>query len=180
MRGVFVRKAMKRFSLLSLGAMVALAVAAGCSFSASVGNPPSPSTSSSTATNQTAEPNFTDIVLTDNPETKDPKKQFSPSTKKIYAFFNLEGMKEGDQIKGAWVKEDTKAGTSYQLDQAILKIGKDPKNGVLMNTGDFNISSPTKGWPAGTYRVDMYINNQLKTSAKFDIVADKVDDSGKL
>jgi outer membrane usher protein FimD/PapC len=41
------------------------------------------------------------------------------------------------------------------------------------NDGDFNFSKPTKGWPVGKYRVEIYVNDDLATTAKFTVKAAK-------
>jgi hypothetical protein len=39
--------------------------------------------------------------------------------------------------------------------------------------GDFAFSKPTKGWPVGKYRVEIYVNDDLAKTVKFTIEAAK-------
>jgi outer membrane usher protein FimD/PapC len=41
------------------------------------------------------------------------------------------------------------------------------------DAGDFNFSKPTKGWPVGKYRVEVYVNDELAATTKFTIKAAK-------
>jgi len=43
------------------------------------------------------------------------------------------------------------------------------KVGMINNSGDFSLSKPTKGWPVGTYRVDLYIDDKVNETAYFEV-----------
>jgi hypothetical protein len=109
---------------------------------------------------------FTNIVLTDDDKKKHPKVTFTKETPKIYVFFGLEGLVDGDRIKSIWICERSKAAPpDYKIGEATLSIL------AGMNTGNFSLSKPNAGFPEGTYRVELYINDQLKDTAKFTVDA---------
>jgi len=39
--------------------------------------------------------------------------------------------------------------------------------------GDFNFSKPTKAWPLGKYRVELYVDDELATTTEFTVEAAK-------
>ena len=45
--------------------------------------------------------------------------------------------------------------------------------------GDFAFSKPTKGWPVGKYRVEIYVNDDLAKTVKFTIEAAKPDEESE-
>lgn len=107
---------------------------------------------------------FTDIVLTDDENAKVPKTSFGKDTPKIWVFYGLENVPVGDVVKGVWVCEES-AGVApnFEIDKAALELG------IGVNVGNFSLSKPTKGWPVGKYRVDLYWNDKVADSVKFTI-----------
>ena len=45
------------------------------------------------------------------------------------------------------------------------QCGRDTDGGV------FSLSKPTKGWPVGKYRVEIYVNDKLADTVKFTVKA---------
>ncbi len=103
-------------------------------------------------------------VLTTGPGAG-PMTTFPSDTAKIHGFFQTTGAKEGDKLRGVWIAEDTgkAAPANTKIDEASISLEGDTKD------GDFSVSKPTKGWPAGKYRLEVYANDKLVTTAKFSI-----------
>lgn len=94
-----------------------------------------------------------------------PATVFAPNTPKLFAFFLTEGTEEGDKARGVWIAEDTNgvAPANYTVDESTLTGDKDDFHGA------FSLTKPTNGWPVGKYRVDVYIDDELAGSTKFQI-----------
>ncbi len=94
-----------------------------------------------------------------------PATVFAPSVPKLIAFFLTEGTEKGDKIRGVWIAEDTGgvAPANFKIDEATLTGEKDDFG------GGFALSKPNNGWPVGKYRVDVYVDDELVTTAKFQI-----------
>jgi len=101
-------------------------------------------------------------------ETK-PATTFAANVSKLYAFFKSTGTHEGDRLRGVWIAEDVgdAAPKNYKIDEANLTADQDDFYGA------FSLTKPTKGWPVGKYRVDIYNGDELATSIKFTIEAGK-------
>jgi hypothetical protein len=90
---------------------------------------------------------------------------FDIKVKKLYAFFKTEGSKKGDKLRAVWIAEDVgdAADPNTTIDETTLTAEEDNFYGA------FSLSKPTKGWPEGSYRVDIYSGDQIVTTAKFSI-----------
>jgi hypothetical protein len=98
-----------------------------------------------------------------------PSTTFASNTPKLYAIFKTEGAKAGDKIRGVLIAEDVGdvAPANTKVFETILDMEGDT------DAGDFSFSKPTNGWPVGRYRVEIYVNDELATAAKFTIKAAK-------
>ena len=96
-----------------------------------------------------------------------PSTTFASNTPTLYAMFKTEGAKAGDKIRGVLIAEDVGdvARANTKVLETILDIEGDTE------AGDFNFDDPTNGWPVGKYRVEIYVNDELATTAKFTIKA---------
>ena len=96
-----------------------------------------------------------------------PSTTFASNTPKLYAIFKTEGAKTGDKIRGVLIAEDVGdvAPANTKVLETILDMEGDTE------AGDFSFSKPTNGWPVGKYRVEIYVNDELATAAKFTIKA---------
>ncbi len=98
-----------------------------------------------------------------------PTTTFASNTPKLYAIFKTEGAKTGDKIRGVLIAEDV--GDVAPANTKVLETILDMEGDT--DAGDFSFSKPTNGWPVGKYRVEIYVNDQLATAAKFTIKAAK-------
>jgi hypothetical protein len=112
-----------------------------------------------------------EAVIAKDKDTK-PAKTFAADVKKLYAFFRTKGTEKGDKLRGVWIAEDVgdAAPANTKIDEASLTADEDDFYGA------FAISKPTKGWPAGKYRVEIYAGDDLATTVKFTIEAGKLDE----
>src|SRR5258707_2544741 len=98
-----------------------------------------------------------------------PSTTFATNTPSLYAIFKTEGAKAGDKIRGVLIAEDVGdvAPANTKVLETILDVEGDTE------AGEFSFSKPTNGWPVGKYRVEIYLNDELATTAKFTIKAAK-------
>ena len=102
--------------------------------------------------------------LTDEPATT-----FTPDLKKIVCRWQGDALNKGDKIRCVWIAEDVGevAPPNYKLDET------DTTADGPEAFGTFTLSRPTKGWPPGKYRVELYAGDQLADVLKFTIAAAK-------
>src|SRR4029078_12489351 len=79
--------------------------------------------------------------------------------------FDTTGIGSGDKVKGVLVAEDvgSAAPANTEVLTKTLTLEEDTSDGI------FTFSKPTKGWPAGKYRVDVYVNDELAAKARFTV-----------
>ena len=95
----------------------------------------------------------------------EPTTTFSPDTPNIVAMFETEGIAAGDKVRGVLVAEDvgSVAPANTKVLEKTLTLNEDALD------RPFIFSKPTKGWPPGKYRVEIYVNDELATKAGFDV-----------
>jgi hypothetical protein len=98
-----------------------------------------------------------------------PTTTFAADVPKLCAFFRSKGTQAGDKLRGVWIAEDVgdAAPKKTKIDEATLTADENDFYGA------FSLTKPTKGWPAGKYRVDIYVGDELATTAKFTIKSDE-------
>ena len=98
-----------------------------------------------------------------------PTTTFAADVPKLYAFFRSKGTQTGDKLRGVWIAEDVgnAAPEKTKIDEATLTADENDFYGA------FSLTKPTKGWPAGKYRVAIYVGDELATTAKFTIKSDE-------
>lgn len=94
---------------------------------------------------------------------------FMSDTPKLYTMFKTKGIQNGDKVRGVLIAENVGdvAPANSRVLETTLTLEEDT------NDGDFNFSKPTNGWPAGKYRVEIYVNDELATTVKFTIKSAK-------
>ena len=75
----------------------------------------------------------------------------------MLALFKTKGAQKGDKLRGVWIADDVGdvVPTNTQIDEATLTLEGDT------DSGEFSLSKPAKGWPAGKYHVDIYANAKV-------------------
>ena len=112
---------------------------------------------------------LTDQILADK-QPGGPKDTFIKTTPAIYFVCESSDLHKGQSIRSVWIADDTYhvAPANYEIDEKTIQIDKELGKEQIY-TANFSLSKPTKGWPAGKYHVDLYVNKQLVKSAKFTV-----------
>jgi hypothetical protein len=99
----------------------------------------------------------------------DPTTTFAADTPQIFAFFKTNGVQDGDKLRSVWIAEDVgdAAPANTKIDEKTLNAEGDTDDGV------FSLSKPTKGWPVGKYRLEIYVGDELAKTVKFTIKGGK-------
>jgi hypothetical protein len=100
-------------------------------------------------------------------ETK-PATEFAPDTPQLVCFVICDHVGAGQEIRAVWIAEDVgeAAPKETKIQEKIITT-TGPKD-----TPGFTLTRPTKGWPVGKYRVDLYVGGKLAEKAKFSVKAD--------
>ena len=93
------------------------------------------------------------------------REQFDLNTGKIHSVVLLEDAQVNSVLRGAWVSVDAISVPNYEIDAVEVKFEKDGPA-----SAHFALSRPTNGWPAGNYRLDLYLDGQQIGSKPFSIV----------
>jgi len=96
-----------------------------------------------------------------------PRSTLPADTPKIWVVFETHGAKAGDKFRGALIADH--AGHIAPENSKITE-GKSTLTGDTSD-GGLGFSRPEGGWPVGQYHVEIYINDQLKTTVKFTVEA---------
>ena len=112
-----------------------------------------------------------EAVIAVDKDTK-PAKTFQADVAKLYAFFRTNGTEKGEKLRGVWIAKDVgdAAPKGTKIYESTLTADQDDFYGA------FSLSKPTKGWPAGNYKVEIYLEDELATTAEFTIKTGKSDD----
>jgi hypothetical protein len=108
------------------------------------------------------------VTITTGPE-DEAVTSFASDSPKIYAIFKTKGISSGDKVRGVLVAENVgdAAPANTKVLEKTLTLEEDTSD------GDFNFSKPDAGWPPGKYRVEVYVNDELATTAKFTVKGEK-------
>jgi hypothetical protein len=94
------------------------------------------------------------------------KSSFAADAPEVHVLVNLDGIKAGSTIKCIWISVDAISTPNYEINSAELKFEKSG-----LGNAHFSLSKPTKGWPAGNYKVDVLLDGAPLTSVGFSIMA---------
>jgi hypothetical protein len=115
-----------------------------------------------------------DCTLTDqlsaNKEPGEAKSTFTKTTPMIYFVCSSSNIQKSQSVKSVWIAADTHnaAPANYKIDEKTIQV-PDNFTSDQTFTANFSLSKPNNGWPAGNYHVDLYVNNQLIQSMKFNV-----------
>ena len=100
---------------------------------------------------------------------------FAPDAPELFAVFKTKGAQSGDKLRGVWIAEDvgSAAPADSKIDEKTLTMDGDTDD------GDLSLSKPTKGWPVGKYRLEIYVNDKLVTTTRFTIEGNKEEESAE-
>jgi hypothetical protein len=99
----------------------------------------------------------------------------APDAPKLFAMFKTKGAQNGDKLRRVWIAEDvgSAAPANSKIDEKTLTMDGDTDD------GDLSLSKPTKGWPVGKYRLEIYVNDKLVTTTRFTIEGNKEEESAE-
>jgi hypothetical protein len=95
---------------------------------------------------------------------------FTKTTPVIYLICKSHDVEQGQTIKAVWIAVDTN--NVSPANYKIAEKSTQPPNNVAnfrTYTASFYLSKPTNGWPIGTYDVDLYVDNLIVQSVKFNV-----------
>ncbi|MBN9219682.1 MAG: hypothetical protein J0I79_17195 [Mesorhizobium sp.] len=89
---------------------------------------------------------------------------FPIDTPVIYVSADLVDIPSASTITFSWVSVDSHgvAPANYTIDKVDLDVGSNTE-------ADSQLTKPTAGWPAGTYRIDLAIDGTVAESVPFSI-----------
>lgn len=90
--------------------------------------------------------------------------EFRPDAPKIVCVFNVEGAGLGATFKGVWIAEDVgaQAPPNYKILEKMLRL-------PFVNSGSLTLTKPDRGWPQGSYRLEIYFGDKLAKTLKFTV-----------
>ena len=123
------------------------------------------------ATAAHAVPHFADVIVSDSAD-GEAVATFALGTPKIFVHAGLVEVPHGSKVSSDWIAEDTAgaAPANYKIDSVTLDTG------MLTNVVTFSLSKPNNGWPAGKYRVDLFIDGKPAGAAHFKVNKDADND----
>ena len=100
---------------------------------------------------------------------------FASDVPELFAMFKTKGAQSGDKLRGVWIAEDvgSAAPANSKIDEKTLTMDGDTDD------GDLSLSKPTKGWPVGKYRLEIYVNDKMVTTTRFTIEGNKEEESAE-
>jgi len=106
---------------------------------------------------------------TENHETVNASDEFEPDTEQIVCVWKAEGVEPGSHVRSVWIAEDTRgaAPANYKILESTVIATTAAKE--FNKSGTFTATRPTKGWPIGRYRVEIYLEDQLAATVPFTI-----------
>lgn len=111
-----------------------------------------------------AEPKIGEIIVSHEKDARLSEDSFEPDTAKIYLAAQLVDLPPGARVGSSWIAVDTSvAPPGYVIDSAEITVSG------RVDRANFALSKPDQGWPVGSYRVDLTIDDQPAASASFRI-----------
>ena len=94
----------------------------------------------------------------------DPSNTFPADSAKIFLVYRTTGLKPDSHLEAVWVAVDVRAPLpkDYEVTRATNTVGTSP-------TGSFSVSKPPAGFPAGQYRVDLFLDGTLVGTFPFTV-----------
>ena len=97
--------------------------------------------------------------------TGEPLTKVPANTPRLYLRWQGEALSAGDKVRCVWIAEDVgdAAPANYHVDEAVTTAADARPFGI------FILSRPTKGWPIGRYRAEIYVSDTLAETLRFTI-----------
>lgn len=130
---------------------------------AGAANAPNAGAAPAAAATPASHPEFSEIEFADSAD-GDAADSFATGTAKIYARTDFKGVPNGATVSATWVAEKARGVAPETKIVSSDVVISDDKNVV-----DFSITRPDKGWPPGSYRVDIAVDGKPAISGQFEI-----------
>jgi hypothetical protein len=133
---------MTRKKLYTLGSVgMILLIMLACEFSASTAN-------------------IKDAIMARDPDGNDPTTVFAPGDT-FYCVVDLANAPDDTTVRAVWFAANVEGvEPDYLIDEAELTTGGGELNFELSNTDP---------WPSGTYKVELYLNDELDRTLEFNV-----------
>ncbi|HUI56911.1 MAG TPA: hypothetical protein VLY04_18175 [Bryobacteraceae bacterium] len=103
---------------------------------------------------------------TEKYEPVNPATEFHPDTAQIVCVWTTQGVKAGTALRVVWIAEDV--GKLAPPNYKIIELSMKTETGVH---GSSYLTKPNKGFPAGKYRLEIYLEGELAKTVPFTIAA---------
>jgi hypothetical protein len=109
-------------------------------------------------------PHIERAVASDQRQSLDEHSILDSETPKVYVVYTLHEAPRGARVRAVWWIEKAEGYSGTKLDEVETQARGDAYMGA------FSYGRPTRGWPLGTYRVDLFVDGRLDKSVRFQIV----------
>ncbi|NWF62853.1 MAG: hypothetical protein HXY38_00980 [Chloroflexi bacterium] len=83
----------------------------------------------------------------------------------VYVVGDLANAVEGNTVTSRWYAQDVPGvDPNFFIDESTITVGADPIDYVY-----FYFEPPADGWPAGTYKVEVFFNNAPNATVTFTV-----------
>lgn len=98
------------------------------------------------------------------------KDTYSVATPEIFLICDSANVTKGQSVKAEWIAVDTNnaAPANYKIDEKTLAVESDASDSNIWHAS-LSLTKPNKGWPVGSYRVDLMVNGEVDQSFKFTV-----------
>lgn len=101
------------------------------------------------------EEGFSNVILTDQKDGTEHKESFGKDLGDLYVYFDF-NLPVGTKIKGVfYCDKSSMEGVEGKIKEQTMDVDK------AANTGNFSISKPEIGWPAGEYHFELYADDKM-------------------
>lgn len=110
------------------------------------------------------EPGLSNVRVTADEDGTQPSTTFG-SFDTVYVVGDLANAVEGNEVTSRWFAENVPGiDPNFFIDESTITVGTDPIDYVY-----FYFEPPTDGWPAGSYKVEVYFNGALNSTVTFTV-----------
>ncbi len=114
-----------------------------------------------------AEARFERVITADSSWATSERTVFRPDTARVFVLYTLVDSVRGTRLRAVWYAQKVE-GIVENLRCADLSTVTGDGSRQM---GNFSYSKPPRGWPAGIYRVELFINDQPAKTLTFRVEA---------